>query len=255
MLDILEMTSFGDLQQLIITGIIILISQIIYSTLGFGSGMFAISILAFLYGDLDFIVPFFTLLCLPTEAYISFKDRQLINLRNTWIFLIMIIPALLLGSILLKNADNPIYLIILGSIIIILSFYYLFAENIHRFKLEHFFWIPFFGSISGIFGGLFGMAGPPLIFFFKHKDLTKKQFRASLLSIFTFMTLFRIIFYTALKIIDLKIIITGIIMSPFALAGLLLGYLLHEKIPEKTFKTITSIALAISGFIVIMKNF
>jgi len=245
---------FTDLNQFIIISIIILFSQIIYATLGFGSGMFAISIMAFLFGKLEFIVPFFTLVCLPTELVISYKDRKEINIRNTWIFLIGIIPALFLGSILLKNSENKIFLLILGSIILLLSLYYLIGEKRYKFDLKGFLWVPLFSIISGVLGGLFGMAGPPLIFYHKHKKLTKRQFRVALLSIFVVMTFFRIVFYFFLDIINLSLILTSLSVVPFALIGLWMGNKLHHIVPENIFRIIVSIALGISGLLIIFKN-
>lgn len=245
---------FSDLNQFIIIGIIILISQIIYATLGFGSGMFAISIMAFLYGKLEFIVPFFTLVCLPTEILISYKDRSEINLKNTWIFLIGIIPALLVGSILLKNSENRIYLLILGSIILLLAIYYIIGEKRFKFDFKGFLWVPIFSIFSGVLGGLFGMAGPPLIFYHKHKNLNKRQFRVALLSIFVIMTFFRVVFYFFLKIITPAMILTSLSVVPFALIGLWLGNKLHHIVPENVFRILISVALGISGLLIILKN-
>src|SRR6056297_399743 len=164
----------------------IFISQIIYSTIGFGSGMFAISMLAMLYGKIDFFVPFFILVCLPTELFISYKDKDYINFKKTWYFILSIFPLLFLGSYLLSNAKNVLLLLILGTVIIILSLYHLFYEDKVKPDLSHPLWVPFFGSLSGLLGGLFGMAGPPLIFYFKANDFSKKAFRVALMSIFLF---------------------------------------------------------------------
>ncbi|MDD3051806.1 MAG: sulfite exporter TauE/SafE family protein [Candidatus Cloacimonetes bacterium] len=251
---ILSYTLFTDVYQMLIIGFIIMFSQIIYASLGFGSGMFAISILAYLYGRLDFIVPMFTIVCLPTELYITIKDRKEINLRTSGIFLIIIIPALLYGSVLLRNSQNKIFLLLLGLIILLLSAYYLFFEDKLKFALKQFYWIPFFGIISGILGGLFGMAGPPLILYFKHIKLSKSEFRVALLSIFSVMTFFRIIFYSFLGIISCDLIMTSLSVTIFALIGLCIGNLLHSHISEFFFKKITAITLIVSAVLIIIKN-
>ena len=252
-------TLLTSIDQFIIIGIIILISQIIYSTLGFGSGMFAVSILSYLYGNIEFIVPFFTVLCFPTELFISYKNRKEIDFRQIKRFLYYIIPSLLLGTVLLKYADNSnnsIYLILLGVLIILVSVNALsgFLEkkdlNLSKDKL----WIPIFGSISGILGGLYAIAGPPLIFYFQQKKLNKSKFRITLMSIFSAMSVMRILFYFVLNILTVNLLTTAAIMLPFSFLGLTIGNSIHNKIDEKIFKIIVSVVLAISGIMLIVKN-
>jgi hypothetical protein len=249
-----EILMFSDWQQFFVVGSIIFCSQIIYAVLGFGAGMFAVSLMALFYGKLEFIVPFFTLVCLPTELFISWQDRKKINLKSTWIFLTGIIPALFLGSLLLQKTESPLSFVILGSVILLLSVYYLFGEKKFRCTLQAFYWIPSFSLLSGILGGLYAMGGPPLIIYFKHKNLPKSEFRVALISIFAVMTIFRFLFYLYLKMISVSLLLTALSALPFALFGLLIGNVLHNRISDGIFKIVTSIALAISGFLIILKN-
>ena len=250
-------TLLTDFDQFLIIGIIILISQLIYATLGFGSGMFAVSILSYLYGDIEFIVPFFTVLCFPTELFISFRNRKDIDFKQTKLFIIVIMPTLLIGTVLLKYTDtNKIYLILLGILIIFVSFNALtgFLEKRDlNLKKDHF-WIPFFGSISGFLGGLYAIAGPPLIFYFQQKKYNKSKFRITLISIFSIMSLMRIFYYLILDILSISLLTTSAIMLPFSFLGLIIGNYLHSKIDEKVFKIIVSVVLAISGFMLVIKN-
>ena len=247
-------TLFPNISGLILISLIIFLSQIIYSSIGFGSGMFAISLFTLFYGNIDYFVPFFILVCLPTEIFISIKDRKLINYKKTWYFLLTIFPPLLLGSYLLKKAENVWLMITLGLIIILLSLYHLFLETKFTPKLKNHSWVIIFGALSGILGGLFGMSGPPLIFYFKSIKLNKYQFRVALMSIFLFMTIMRITFYSTLGLFSSRILLSSLLMIPIGLLGLFTGNILHNLIPEKKFKDITSMVLLISGILIIIKN-
>ena len=113
--------------------------------------------------------------------------------------------------------------------------------------------MPFFGSISGVLGSLFGIAGPPLIVYFKTKKVDKSYFRVVLLSIFLFMGFLKFIAYLAFGLYSEKIFISVITVLPFSLLGLYLGNLAHDIIPENLFKKFTSVILLISGVILIIK--
>lgn len=251
---LLTQTFIPSFELFLLFGFIIFISQLVYAAIGFGSGMIAISMLALIFGKLELIVPFFIIVCLPTELYISLKDRHLINIKKTLWFTLIIAPPLFLGSYLLKESPGTLTLIMLGSIVVLLAIYYLFFEETLIPELKHRGWIPFFGGLSGILGGMFGISGPPLIFYFKSIRLYKQEFRAALMSIFLPMTLFRITFYTTLGYFNKELITTSLSMIPCALLGLFAGAYLHHIIPEKLFKKITSFVLLLSGLMIILRN-
>ncbi len=248
------MTFFQSFEQFWVVALIIYISQLIYASIGFGAGMFAISLLALFYGKLDYFVPFFILIGLPTELFISLKDRALLNYSNTWYIIVAMLPPLLLGSYLLKKATNVWMMMILGVVIIVLAVYHLFFEKRFCPSFVNKVWAPSFGAISGILGGLFCMGGPPLIFYFKCMKLDKYRFRVTLVSIFLVMTIMRILFYTGFGLFSKRIIFSSLSMLPFGLLGLFTGSKLHSTIPEKLFKKVTSIILLISGVLIIIKN-
>jgi uncharacterized membrane protein YfcA len=250
----MELTFFESTLQIIIISSIIFLSQFIYSAIGFGAGMFAISLLTLIYGDISFFVPFFVMLCFPTETYISLKDRKQIDFRHNWKFLLFIVPALFFGAFILDREGDQSLQTALGVVIIILSVYYLFFEHKISLSLKSRLWFLVFGGISGFLGGLFGMAGPPLIFYFKSIKLGKREFRVALLSLFLAMTFFRLIFYYFLDNYSWKMLYSAMFMIPFVLLGLLTGVIAHDRIPEEKFKTVTSVVLFICGILIVLKN-
>jgi len=247
------LTFYTSIYQLILIGLIVLLSQFIYAAIGFGSGMIAISLYAIIYGNIDVFVPFFLLLCVPIELYISFKERKNIAIKEIIHLSVYMIPPLILGVYLLKNFSGEGIVYILGFIIAGLAIFYLFFEERIEFSFKSRLWLPLFGSLSGILGSLFGIAGPPLIIYYKSKKVNKGQFRLMLLSMFLFMSIVRIITYFGFGIYTKKILISIIPVLPFSLFGLLLGNFAHTKVSEKVFKKITSVVLLISGIILVLK--
>jgi len=250
----LSETLFSSPGQFLIIGFIILISQFIYASLGFGSGMFAISVLSLLYGKVDLFVPYFVLMCLPTESLITWKERKLMKPAKVRSLIIAVTLPLIIGSWLLKRTHGSLLYYLLGSIVILLSLYHLFWEEKFRPSLGSPLWVPGIGLFSGLLGGLFGMSGPPLIFYFKAAGFKKREFRAALLTIFFFMTMIRLFSYLFLGLFTTSLLLSVLITYPFALAGLWAGSLAHDRIDEKAFKTATTLVLLVSGVLIILKN-
>ncbi len=249
----IDATFFVSVEQVIIIGLIVLFAQFIYSAIGFGSGMIAISLYAIIYGNIDIFVPFFLLLCLPVELFFSFKERKNIDFKEISLFILYIIPSLVLGVYLLKNFSGDGVVFILGVIIAALASFYLFFEKRIKFTFKSKLWLPFFGSISGVLGSMFGIAGPPLIIYFKTKNSNKSQFRLILLSLFLFMSILRIITYASFGLYSERILLSFLLILPFSILGLYFGNIVHNKLSEETFKTVTSLILLVSGIILILK--
>lgn len=254
LMNIIESTFFVSIEQILIVGIIVLIGQFMYASIGFGAGMMAISLYAILFGNVKIFVPFFLLLCLPVEIFVTYKDRKKIDFKEIYKFLIYITPAIFLGTYLLKSFSGKGVVLLLSLIIVALGSYYLFFEERVKFTFKSKLWLPVFGLISGIFGSMFGIAGPPLIIYFKTKKVNKSYFRVILLSIFLMMGFLKIISYSYFGLYTEQIFISLIPILPFSFLGLYLGNIAHDKISENIFKKITSISLLVSGLILMIKG-
>lgn len=236
-----------------LVGIMVFLGQFVYAAVGFGSGMVTVSLLALCYDNLKQFIPLYLLLCLPTEIAIAYKDRDKIEMRRTAIFLLFILPTLVIGTYLLKVLpDKPIE-IALGAVITLLAIYYLLYEQ-RSFPLRGKYWVPLTATLSGLLGSLYGIGGPPLIFYFKSLKLNKQSFRVALLSIFLMMGLLRLITYIAFQLYTLEILIYCLLLLPFTMIGLASGMKAYEYIPEKQFKQITSIVLLVNGLLLVIIN-
>lgn len=240
---------------ILIGGAIVLLGQAMYAALGFGSGLISVSLWALLFGDIQLFVPVFLLLCLPTEIIISMKDFKKINMSKTAVFLFFIIPALVVGTWLLRFSSQPWMLLLLASVIITVAVYYFLFEEKQNVHLVYSKWfIALFGLVSGLMGGLFNMSGPPLVFYFKSIGFTKAEFRASLLGIFFIMSFVRLITYISFGLYTSTALNTVVILMPFALVGLAIGMALHNHLNEHLFKKIASLVLLATGLLIIIKN-
>lgn len=250
----LEATFFPSWSYFFLAGGIVFFSQFLYATLGFGGGMFAISLLTLLLGQLELLVPFFLLVCLPTECCICFTERKHIHPLIFTRLLLLLFPAVLVGAFLLRKPDNALMNIMLGLVIMVLSVYYLFFEDKMSWSLHHPGWLYLFGSVAGFMGGLFGMAGAPLIFYFKTIGLNKRAFRVALISVFLVLALYKVAAYCVFSLFTPEVLTSALLILPFALAGMEIGSWLHHKLPEQKFKRITSAVLFACGLLIVIKQ-
>ncbi|MCK5684232.1 sulfite exporter TauE/SafE family protein [bacterium] len=244
-----------DTNIIISLGVVFFISQIIYSVAGFGSGMFAISILSLLYGKPDFFVPLLVLACIPTELYVTLKSFKNLSFKDNLPIYLGSFPALIAGTFFLKNTNSSFLLFLMGFILLLscmASFYRSKSNN--KKKIPG---LPSFiiGLFSGLLGGLFGMAGPPLIIYFQFLNMNKTEFRNSLLSIFLVMSIMRVTIYSWESLITFNTFIWMLYILPFSITGLIIGNKLHKKIEEDLFKKLVTALLLILSISLIVKSY
>ncbi len=251
----MEFLIFSTFQSFLVAAFIILLGQIIYSALGFGSAMVSITLLSLVFGDLSQIIPYFLLLCVPTEIAIVYKNRKKIDFSFVKKFVLFLFAGLIIGSLLLKYAVPNELVLYLGVIICLIGIYFLFFEEkiTFSFKKEGIAG-KIFSFLTGILGGVYGISGPPIIIFLKGLKLDKSSFRATILSIFFSMSILRTVIYLFLGLYNLKILLTAVLTMPFVLAGLYTGNKIHLSVSETKFKKITATVLVINGLLLIFKN-
>ena len=240
-------------EHLVGVGLIVFLGQMVYAGLGFGSGLITITLLVLFFGELKVFVPLLLILCLPTEILVTYENRKHIKLKERWGLLACMFPALLLGTFFLKSFNEQELLKGLGMVIALLAIYYLAFEGRFSTIPSKKVWEPLVGVLSGLLGAIYGMSGPPLIFYFKNLKLNKHQFRSLLMGIFLMMSLFRLAAYLLISVLTMQIFCLGLFCLPFALAGLWVGKKIYRKIPESMFKKITSLVLLVSGVILFLK--
>jgi len=237
-----------------LVGVIVFLGQVVYSSIGFGAALVSISLLSLFFGNLDLIVPFFLLLCLPVEAWVSLRDWKQLNFSSTWKILLAMSPFLVAGSFFLKHVEDGRLLFLMGIVVITTGIYYLkYEKKLHIKRAGP--WLTLLtGAGSGLLGSLFGMSGPPLVIYYQSLSLSKSEFRVALISIFFGMGLFRAAVYSWMGFYSVPMIHAVLLFLPFSLCGLWLGNFMHHKINEAHFRKGISILLTLSGLLLVLKH-
>lgn len=239
-----------SLLQIIVSISVIFIAYTVKGLSGFGSGLIAIPLLAFIF-PLDFIVPVLGLLSYSGTVMQSIQLRK----QVIWADMLPIIPFSFLGVTiavwLLVNIDADLLITALGVFVILYSIYSLLPLSVHAGSRR---WAVAAGLGGGAVGALFGTGGPFYVVYLKMRGLNKHQFRATIAMIFLLDGGARMTGYALHGLYTQQVLLLVLMLFPVLFIGMYVGHHLHIKIDQQRFNQVISIMLLASGSILIFKS-
>lgn len=244
--DYLQLTTF----QIVISVAVIFAAYTVKGLSGFGSGLIAIPLLAFMF-PLTFIVPVLGLLSYSGTIMQSFHLRK----QVVWRDLLPLIPFSLTGIAiavwLLVNIDANKLVLSLGVFVLLYSIYSLLPMSVHAGSR---WWAIAAGLGGGTVGALFGTGGPFYVVYLKIRQLNKNQFRATIAMIFLVDGGARMTGYALHGLFTEQVLWLVLTLFPVLLTAMYAGHHLHVKIEQKLFNQVISVLLLISGVMLIFKS-
>jgi uncharacterized membrane protein YfcA len=244
--DLLQLTPL----QLVFSITIIFLAYTVKGLSGFGSGLIAIPLLAFMF-PLTFVVPVLGLLSYSGTLMQSFQLRK----QVVWRDMLPLIPFSLLGIViaiwLLVNVDANSLALALGIFVLLYSMYSLLPVSVHAGGRS---WAILAGSCGGMVGALFGTGGPFYVLYLKMRQLNKGQFRATIAMIFLFDGGARMTGYALNGLFTSQLLWMCVILLPVLFLGMYVGHHLHIKIDQQRFNQVISVLLMVSGVMLIIKS-
>lgn len=154
------------------------------SSIGFGYAIIAMSIIPFFMpvktAAIVILGP-----AMFSMAALAFRLRHHINYRMFLLPLPAIIAGRTLGIFSLQYLEDQVVRLFLGGILIILSLYFFFLHDRIHLK-ANLATASGAGLLSGFFGGLANMSGPPLVIYYISALKTKEEYLSTLqISFFT----------------------------------------------------------------------
>jgi uncharacterized membrane protein YfcA len=146
------------------------------------------------------------------------------------------------------EVSSGIFKILLGTVLIILSIYFLFFNKNVKIK-------PNFkngvisGGLGGILGGLFSTGGPPAVLYLSNATKNNITYFATIQFYFFFTNWYATIMRVANGIVNTQIIIYAIIGIIGCMTGDFIGKTVINKLNPEKLKYIIYIGMIISGII------
>ncbi|MGC4083706.1 MAG: sulfite exporter TauE/SafE family protein [Vicinamibacterales bacterium] len=162
---------------------VIFVATLIRSTLGFGEALVAVPLLA-LRTPIEVAAPLAVLVSIVVAGVVVAQDWRGVHFRAAAGLIVASLFGVPLGVLLLARADDQIVRLLLGSVIVLFSFYSLTLGRNRTLANDHAGWLVACGFLSGILGGAYGMNGPPLAIYGALRRWSPQHFRATLQAYF-----------------------------------------------------------------------
>ncbi|UCB52904.1 MAG: sulfite exporter TauE/SafE family protein [Candidatus Zixiibacteriota bacterium] len=241
----------ATVEIVLLAGLIVLIGHFIKGFSGFASALFAIPLLA-LFLDIRLVVPVFLLFDFIAGVILTIQNRRFIVWRSALLLLSGLAIGTALGTYFLVSFGNEELKRVFGIVIILFAVKILIFDNENLRKEISKMWAPVSGFIGGCTGGMFGLNGPPMVLYLTHRLRERQVFRATLYGIFFVDACYRLILYSANRLITIEVVMFALYLTPFLLIGLFLGSKLQMKVNEGIFKKAIALILIVAGSFLII---
>ena len=233
--------------------IIIFCGALIYATFGFGDALFAMPFLSVLLG-IKTATPLMTLNGCTLATILFIRHYKEIDWKSAKKLVIASVFGIPIGIYFLKNGNEQLTKIILGCIIIGVSFYNLFLKKENSSTKLHPNLVYVFGFIAGILGGAFNTGGPPIVIFGTLNGWSQMQFVSTLQGYFLPSDIFILICQFFAGLLNKTVFHYYMIGLPFLLIGLLAGSKLRKRIPEGKFNKYVFVLLLLIGILFVTRS-
>lgn len=240
------MFSMIDPQTLALASLIVFLGALTQSLIGFGLAVVASPLLYIVDPQLvpgPVIAMGFTISLLTL-----FRERGHLEFNGLQYALIGRVPGGFIGASLLLFAPQPILGLSIAAIVavaVILSLYK-FSLPVNKKTL--------FGAgvVSGIFGNIAAIGGPPMAILLSGKDAS--QFRAALSAFFIFSSTIAMVILAITGLLELKHLWLSLMLLPSVLLGYLVAGRLVGSVDKDKTKIATLVLCSISALVLTVKS-
>jgi uncharacterized membrane protein YfcA len=227
----------------------------IRSAAGFGAGLIAIPMLAFIL-PVSTAVSVATVLTTLSSVQQLTREWREIAWRQFIVIFLYSMAGVGLGLYFIKLLDENVLRRCLGVFMILYSIYALSAPDTSRLLPKH--WHGVLGAGVGIVGGLcsalFGAgAGPIYVVYFDILRLEKAVFRATMSAVVLLGGAARIIGYESLGLYGRSTIALLAVGLPLAIVGSWLGDRLVYRLSARAFSRLVAAIMLLSGITLVIR--
>ena len=241
-----------DLITFFILGIVF-IATLVRSTFGFGESLIAVPLLVLLI-PIDVAVPLSVLISILIAAVVVVQDRKQIHFNSAKWLIIFGALGIPIGLFLLVRGNENSIKSILGILIILYSVYSLLSKDNFKLETDNKAWLFICGFLSGVFGGAYGLNGPPLVVYGNIRNWTAKRFRATLQAYFLPASIIGMFGYWYKGLWNSTVTYYFFISVPVIVPAIFLGRYFNHRLTDGTFLKYIYLGLICIGTILLIQS-
>jgi uncharacterized membrane protein YfcA len=233
--------------------IVIFIATLIRSTFGFGEALVAVPLLA-LRLPVSIAAPLAVLISVLVASVIVIHDWRKVEIRSAAWLVVASMFGIPVGLFVLTHVNDHVVKTLLGIIIIFFSLYSLLAGTRLHLKQDHWLGLLGAGFVSGVFGGAYGMNGPPLAVYGSLRRWSPQHFRATLQAYFLPASLAGLIGYALLGLWVPQVTRYFLLSLPGVIVAIVLGRALNHRLREHAFFRFVYMGLIAIGALLVVQS-
>ena len=224
------------------------------STFGFGEALIAVPLFS-LFLPIEVSVPLSVLMSIVVALTVVIQDHKEIHYSSAKWLIIFAALGIPFGLLILFYGNEFYIKIGLGLLIILYSLYALKGKNSFTLKKDNKSILFICGFLSGVFGGAYGVNGPPLVVYGNLRKWDAQHFRATLQAYFLPAGIISLIGYILKGLINPLVLKYFLISLPAIIPAIFIGRYLNRRIKGNSFYQYVYYGLIFIGIILIINSF
>lgn len=233
--------------------VVVFLATFIRSAFGFGEALFAVPLLA-LFIPLQVAAPLAVLVSITIAAVVVAQDWRKIHLRSTSWLVGATLFGIPVGLLLLTSSHQQAVRITLAIFIMAFAAYSLLGSKPPELKHDSKPWLLACGFVAGVFGGAYGMNGPPLVIYGAMRRWSAQHFRATLQGYFLPASVIGMAGYWLAGLWVPAVTHYYLLSLPVMLPAIWLGRVVNHRLHGDTFLRYVYVGLAGIGVVLLAQS-
>jgi uncharacterized membrane protein YfcA len=233
--------------------VVVFLATFIRSAFGFGEALFAVPLLA-LFIPLKVAAPLAVLVSITIAAVVVAQDWRNIHVRSTGWLVGATLFGIPVGLALLTSRHQQVVRIALAVFIMAFATYSLLGSKPPELKKDSRIWLLGCGFVAGVFGGAYGMNGPPLVIYGAMRRWSAQHFRATLQGYFLPASIIGMGGYWLAGLWILAVTHYFLLCLPVLLPAIWLGRVVNHRLHGDAFLRYVYLGLAGIGLVLLAQS-